>query len=206
MHALYEGDRYESWDTVLTVEGPYEAFGYLETLCLGTLARRTRDLHEREADLRRGGVQAGDGLWRARRRVPHAAGRRLQRHGRRREGDVDGRAGVAVRRQDRGDDSARVDRALRRRHGEGDQTVRRDVRGRGADRARGLRERFGEDERGRGEGARGGASVGRATGHGRDDGRQVGGAADGRVQADRRERRRSCGTCATRSTPKGLAR
>jgi nicotinate phosphoribosyltransferase len=27
---------------VLTVEGPYEAFGYLETVCLGTLARRTR--------------------------------------------------------------------------------------------------------------------------------------------------------------------
>ena len=42
VHALYEGDRYESWDTVLTIEGPYEAFGYLETLCLGTLARRTR--------------------------------------------------------------------------------------------------------------------------------------------------------------------
>jgi nicotinate phosphoribosyltransferase len=42
VHALYEGDRYESWDTVLTVEGPYESFGHLETVCLGTLARRTR--------------------------------------------------------------------------------------------------------------------------------------------------------------------
>jgi Nicotinic acid phosphoribosyltransferase len=42
VHALYEGDRFESWDTVLTVEGPYEAFGHLETPCLGTLARRTR--------------------------------------------------------------------------------------------------------------------------------------------------------------------
>jgi nicotinate phosphoribosyltransferase len=42
VHALYEGDRYESWETVLTIEGPYEAFGYLETACLGTLARRTR--------------------------------------------------------------------------------------------------------------------------------------------------------------------
>jgi nicotinate phosphoribosyltransferase len=42
VHALYEGDRYENWDTVLTVEGPYEAFGHLETVCLGTLARRTR--------------------------------------------------------------------------------------------------------------------------------------------------------------------
>ena len=41
MNALYEGDRYETWDTVLTIEGPYEAFGHLETLCLGrSLAAR----------------------------------------------------------------------------------------------------------------------------------------------------------------------
>jgi nicotinate phosphoribosyltransferase len=42
VHALYEGDRYESWDTVLTVEGPYDAFGHLETVCLGALGRRTK--------------------------------------------------------------------------------------------------------------------------------------------------------------------
>lgn len=42
VQALYEGDHYESWDTVLTVEGPYDNFGFLETLCLGVLARRTR--------------------------------------------------------------------------------------------------------------------------------------------------------------------
>src|SRR3954466_11546371 len=42
VNALYEGDRYESWDTVLASEGPYEAFGHLETLCLGALCRRTR--------------------------------------------------------------------------------------------------------------------------------------------------------------------
>src|SRR6478735_3848427 len=40
--ALYEGDRFEGWDTVLTIEGPYESFGHLETLCLGALGRRTR--------------------------------------------------------------------------------------------------------------------------------------------------------------------
>jgi nicotinate phosphoribosyltransferase len=40
--ALYEGDRIESWDTVLTIEGPYESFGHLETLCLGAIGRRTR--------------------------------------------------------------------------------------------------------------------------------------------------------------------
>jgi len=42
VNALYEGDRYESWDAVLTVEGPYESFGHLETLCLGALGRRTK--------------------------------------------------------------------------------------------------------------------------------------------------------------------
>jgi nicotinate phosphoribosyltransferase len=42
VHALYEADRYEGWDTVLTIEGPYDTFGHLETLCLGALARGTR--------------------------------------------------------------------------------------------------------------------------------------------------------------------
>jgi nicotinate phosphoribosyltransferase len=40
--ALFEGDRFEGWDSVLTVEGPYETFAHLETLCLGALGRRTR--------------------------------------------------------------------------------------------------------------------------------------------------------------------
>ncbi len=42
VHALYDGDRIEAWETVLTVEGPYDAFAHLETLYLGVLARRTR--------------------------------------------------------------------------------------------------------------------------------------------------------------------
>ena len=42
VHALYEADRFETWDTVLTIEGAYDAFGFLETLCLGALARGTR--------------------------------------------------------------------------------------------------------------------------------------------------------------------
>jgi len=42
VHALYEGDRVEAWDTVMTIEGPYARFAHLETLYLGTLARRTR--------------------------------------------------------------------------------------------------------------------------------------------------------------------
>jgi nicotinate phosphoribosyltransferase len=42
VQALYEGDRYDDWDTVLTIEGPYDAFAHLETVCLGSLGRRTR--------------------------------------------------------------------------------------------------------------------------------------------------------------------
>ena len=42
VHALYEGDRFESWDTVMTIEGAYDSFGHLETVCIGALTRRTR--------------------------------------------------------------------------------------------------------------------------------------------------------------------
>jgi nicotinate phosphoribosyltransferase len=42
VNALYEGDRFEAWDPVLTIEGPYETFAHLETICLGALCRRTR--------------------------------------------------------------------------------------------------------------------------------------------------------------------
>ncbi len=40
--ALYDGDEIEPWETVLLIEGPYDAFAHLETLYLGVLARRTR--------------------------------------------------------------------------------------------------------------------------------------------------------------------
>lgn len=40
--ALYDGDPIEPWETVLSIEGPYDAFAHLETLYLGVLARRTR--------------------------------------------------------------------------------------------------------------------------------------------------------------------
>ena len=41
VHALYDGDRIEPRETVLTIEGDYTTFAHLETPCLGTLARRT---------------------------------------------------------------------------------------------------------------------------------------------------------------------
>ncbi len=42
VHALYDGDEVEPWETVLLIEGPYDAFAHLETLYLGVLARRTK--------------------------------------------------------------------------------------------------------------------------------------------------------------------
>jgi nicotinate phosphoribosyltransferase len=40
--ALYDGDEVAPWETVLLIEGPYDAFANLETLYLGVLARRTK--------------------------------------------------------------------------------------------------------------------------------------------------------------------
>ena len=41
VHALYDGDRVEPYESVLTIEGDYTSFAQLETLYLGVLARRT---------------------------------------------------------------------------------------------------------------------------------------------------------------------
>jgi nicotinate phosphoribosyltransferase len=41
IRALYDGDRIEPWEPVLTIEGDYTTFAHLETVYLGTLARRT---------------------------------------------------------------------------------------------------------------------------------------------------------------------
>ncbi|UCG89423.1 MAG: nicotinate phosphoribosyltransferase [Gemmatimonadota bacterium] len=42
VHALYDGDEVQPYETALTIAGPYSAFAHLETLYLGVLARRTR--------------------------------------------------------------------------------------------------------------------------------------------------------------------
>ena len=42
VHGLSDGDEVEPWETVMLIEGPYDAFAHLETLYLGVLARRTR--------------------------------------------------------------------------------------------------------------------------------------------------------------------
>jgi nicotinate phosphoribosyltransferase len=41
VHALYDGDRVQPWETVMTIEGDYTLFARLETAYLGVLARRT---------------------------------------------------------------------------------------------------------------------------------------------------------------------
>ncbi|MDE0691976.1 MAG: quinolinate phosphoribosyl transferase [Gammaproteobacteria bacterium] len=42
VRALHDGDAIAALETVMTIEGPYDAFAHLETLCLGAMARGTR--------------------------------------------------------------------------------------------------------------------------------------------------------------------
>ncbi len=42
VHALYDGDEIEPFETVMTIAGDYSLFAHLETVYLGVLARRTR--------------------------------------------------------------------------------------------------------------------------------------------------------------------
>jgi nicotinate phosphoribosyltransferase len=42
LHALYDGDQIEPWETVLTIEGDLANFSHLETVYLGTLSRQTK--------------------------------------------------------------------------------------------------------------------------------------------------------------------
>ncbi len=49
VRALYEGDEIEPYETVMTIEGDYALFSHLETVYLGSLARRSRvmtNVHE----------------------------------------------------------------------------------------------------------------------------------------------------------------
>jgi nicotinate phosphoribosyltransferase len=42
VHALHEGDRIAPYETVMTIEGDYTLFAHLETVYLGTMARRSK--------------------------------------------------------------------------------------------------------------------------------------------------------------------
>ena len=101
VHALYDGDAIEPYETVLTIEGDYTTFAHLETVYLGTLARRTLITTNVVNVLRGGERQARDLHAGAARPPPRADGRRLRgvrrradrRRARRRH---DRRAGVVV--------------------------------------------------------------------------------------------------------------
>jgi nicotinate phosphoribosyltransferase len=41
VHALYDGDEIEPWETAMAIEGDYTLFAHLETVYLGVLSRRT---------------------------------------------------------------------------------------------------------------------------------------------------------------------
>src|ERR1700743_2872294 len=56
VRALHEGDPIEPWETVMTIAGDYGLFAHLETVYLGTLARRSLVM----TNVRRGG-DAADG-------------------------------------------------------------------------------------------------------------------------------------------------
>ncbi|MEO6858500.1 MAG: quinolinate phosphoribosyl transferase [Solirubrobacteraceae bacterium] len=83
VHALHEGDRIAPRETVMTIEGDYSLFAHLETVYLGSLARRSLIMHNVNEVVRAAGgkqvlffparhdhwlVQTGDG-WSA-----HVAG------------------------------------------------------------------------------------------------------------------------------------
>ena len=52
VHALYEGEAISPWETVMTIEGDYSLFAHLETVYLGSLARRSLIMHNVDAVVR----------------------------------------------------------------------------------------------------------------------------------------------------------
>ena len=159
-----------------TIEGPYDAFAHLETLCLGALGRRTRICTNARAARRGGAAEAGDVLRRARRSL--RARSRATATARMVGGVTDRCRPTRRRRCSAARRSGTIPHALIAAYG-GDtvKATKRVRRARRPDvdahRARRLRERLGEDEPRRGARARGSA-VGRAARHGGVHGRQVG--------------------------------
>ena len=119
VHALHEGDAIAPHETVMTIEGDYSLFAHLETVYLGSLARRTLIMRNVQEVVRGGARQADLLLPRPPRPLARADRRRLG--GARRRGDrrVDRRAGLVVGRARDRHGAARADRRLRGRHRRG---------------------------------------------------------------------------------------
>ncbi len=165
VHALREGDQIAPRETVMTIEGDYSLFAHLETVYLGSLARRSLIMRNvlQVVEAARGKqifyfparhdhwlVQTGDG-WSA-----HVAGA----IGVSTDAQASWWGGTGNRHG-----PARADRRLWGRHGQGRDGVRQPLSGRDEHhRAGGLGERLGAGRRSRSR-KRSGQAVGRAPGH-----------------------------------------
>ena len=193
VHALYDGDRIEPWETVMTIEGDYTLFAHLETVYLGVLARRTLISTNVTRVLEAAGGQA-DHLHAGPARPPsrpdrrRVRGVRRRRARRRRDRRDDRRAVVLVGRPRDRHRPARADRRLRREHGaRGDEVRRVGAAGLQHRRPRRLRERLGAHVA-RGRACAEGPAVGRAARHVGPARRPVVLERDGRLRPARRER------------------
>ena len=147
VQALYDGDEVEPWETVMLINGPYDAFAHLETLYLGVLARRTRVGTNTRRVVEAGAPEAGDVLPGPARPLAGADRRRLRGAYRRGHRRLHRRAGLLVGQRGDRHRAARPDRGLRRRHGarHGASSSSMSAAGRPGGDAGGLRERLRED-------------------------------------------------------------
>ena len=211
VHALYDGDRVEPWETVMTIEGDYTLFAHLETVYLGVLARRTLITTNVVRVLEAGERQADHLHARAARPPPRPDRRRLR--GVRRGRIVGVPVGVTTDEQASwwgGKGVGTVPHSLIAAYGGNTVLAATKFaewapRGPERDRARRLRERLGAD------GARGrararAAALGRPARHVGDARRPLAVGGAGRLQADAASTSGSCGRCATRSTRDGFER
>ncbi len=155
VHALREGDRIAPRETVMTIEGDYSLFAHLETVYLGSLARRSLIMRN-VAEVVRGRARQADLLLPGPpRSLAGADRRRLERARRRRDRRLHRRPGLVVGRSRDRHRAARADRRLRGRHREGGGQVRRALpRRHEHHRAGRFRQRLGHDRPGGRRGAR----------------------------------------------------
>ena len=96
VHALREGDQIAPRETVMTIEGDYSLFAHLETVYLGSLARRSLIMRNVLRGRRGGPRQADLLLPGPSRPLAGPDRRRLERARRRRDRRLHRRAGVLV--------------------------------------------------------------------------------------------------------------
>ena len=209
VHALYDGDRVEPWETVMTIEGDYTLFAHLETVYLGVARAPHADHDERRARAR-GRERQADHLHAGPARPPPRADRRrlrgaCRRRDRRRADRRDHRrAGVLVGRARDRHRAAFADRLVRRatpcsprRSSRSGRPTTSTSRCSSTSRTTPSQTAL-EVAR-----ALGPQAVGRAARHLGDARRPLALGRDGRLRADAASTSGSCARCATRSTATG---